>query len=87
MSTFINYSHPAGCSVATFRNSGTSCGTDIVEFARSVQRSEIVNVSIDGDVIAYIDALSDALCDDVITYDGTIGYLFNLLGDMDHENS
>lgn len=81
--TFINYSYPAGCSVATFRNSGTSCGTDIVEFARSVQRGESVNVTIRGDVVEYQDTLTDALCDDTITYDGTLGYLFNLLEEID----
>ena len=69
---FINYEYPIGVTVDTSRNSGTSCGDDIVEFALSVQRRETVNFSIHDKATVYQNKLDQALQNGYISYDGDV---------------
>lgn len=76
---FINYEPHHGATVNASRNNGTSCGDDIIEFVRSVQRGETVNMAVHESALVYMDTMIDALNDGTLTHDSAWRWVYDAL--------
>jgi len=56
---FINYDPSLGFSANSFRNTGVSCGSDLVDFCEDSQKEKVCNFTMIETPDYYMDALSD----------------------------
>lgn len=59
MNTFLNFSATSGVTSSSSRNNGVSCGDDIIDFCREVQRERECTFTPHEEIGFYLDALSD----------------------------